>query len=212
MSRYNRYARELDSAFKKARDEYKAAYGKLQAAEKADSYVGQDVGKRAQAAADLIKAKEDFRVVGTRVWEEFNRTRDSLRVELEKEVRADGAVDPDAIDQNGLKLLEMGDLSADDFYALAEKYSDNLTMLRFVGKYAKDRAADLYDNPAERASLNLLAADCASGRVGVLKKWDDISGALNYCSGQAHRNTSPSALIKMADWWEKLSAEAVESF
>ena len=212
MSKYNRYAKDLDAAFRAARQEYAEAWDKFQAAKNAR---GQgDAMQRQRAELKYQQAELDFKEAEARIWPELNRRRAELRSKLERELRGDNAANPDAIDPNGMELLKSGILSADDFYSLVEKYDDNPTMLRFVARYAKEAADDMDRTQAkDRGALYQLAQVCSQGQGRTMRAWDDLSHIVDYCSGQTrNRRDTPTHTISMGKWWEQLSGEIVENF
>jgi hypothetical protein len=214
MSKYNRYAKDLDAAFRAARQEYENAWDKLQSAKDARSLSGGGAIDRQRAELKYQEAELAFKEAEARIWPEFNRRRAELRASLERDVRNGGLADPDAVDLNGMKLLESGTLSVDDYYSLAEKYDDNPTMLRFVAKYAKEAADDMDSTQAkDRGALYQLAQVCSQGQGRTMRAWDDLSHIADYCSGQARaKRGTPAHTISMGKWWEQLSGEAVENF
>lgn len=212
MSKYNRYAKDLDAAFRAARQEYAEAWDKFQAAQNAR---GQgDAMQRQRAELKYQQEELDFKEAEARIWPDFNRRRAELRSQLERELRGDNAANPDAIDANGMELLKSGILSADDFYSLAEKYDNNPTMLRFVARYAKGAADDMDSTQAkDRGALYQLAQVCSQGQGRTMRAWDDLSHIVDYCSGQTrNRRDTPTHTISMGKWWEQLSGEIVENF
>ena len=214
MSKYNHFAKELDAAFKVARQEYVEAWDKLRAARDAHRMAwGGDI-ERKRAELEYQEAELAFKEAEARIWPEFNRLRADLRAKLESEVRGGSLADPDAVDLKGMKLLESGTLSADDFYSLVDKYDDNPTMLRFVAKYAKETADDMDSTQAkDRGALYQLYRVCSQGQGRTMRAWDELSHIADYCSGQARaRRDTPAHTISMRKWWEQLSGEAVENF
>lgn len=212
MSKYNRFAKDLDAAFRAARQEYAEAWSKFQAAKGAR---GQgDATQRQRAELQYQQAELDFKEAEARIWPEFNRRRLELRSQLEREVRGDGLADPDAVDLNGMKLLESGELSVDDYYSLVARYDDNPTMIRFVAKYAKEAADDMDSTQAkERGALYHLAQVCSQGQGRTMRAWDDLSRIADYCSGQSRaRRDTPAHTVSMGQRWEQLSGEAVNNF
>lgn len=212
MSKYNHFAKDLDAAFRAARQEYAEAWDKFQAAQNAR---GQgDAMQRQRAELKYQQAELDFKEAEARIWPEFNRRRAELRSKLERELRGDNAANPDAIDPNGMELLKSGILSADDFYSLVEKYDDNPTMLRFVARYAKEAADNMDRTQAkDRGALYQLAQVCSQGQGRTMRAWDDLSHIVDYCSGQTrNRRDTPTHTISMGKWWEQLSGEIVENF
>ena len=212
MSKYNRYAKDLDAAFRAARQEYAEAWSKFQAAK--DARGQGDAMQRQRAELKYQQAELDFKEEETRIWPEFNRRRAELRSQLERELRGDNAANPDEIDPNGMELLKSGILSTDDFYSLVEKYDDNPTMLRFVARYAKEAAGNMDGTQAnDRGALYHLAHVCRDGRTRTLRVWDELSRVADYCSGQAReRRDTPTHTVSMGKRWEHLSGEIVENF
>ena len=214
MSQYNRFAKDLDAAFKAARDEYAAAYNAVEQARKAMQDAGSDALKRQIATLQLQEAENSLRKETARIWTEFDAKAADLRRALETELKTSGLADPAAVDGNAVELMKTGVLSADDYFNLAEKYDGNSTMLKLIGHYARE-AAGSADDRKDKVALTVLAQDCAKGTGKTLKAWDDMMTAANYCSGRggsgSQRNT-PAHTISMGELWEQLSGEIVESF
>lgn len=224
MSKYNQYAKRLDTAFKTAREEYKEALNKLQAAQKAntdaqawraETYRGENDLRRQRARAQLLEAEHTFKAAESRVWAEFDRQKEEIRRDLESEVRATSTVDPDAIDTNALELLKSGILTADDVFSLVDKYDSNITMLRLISKTAKELADDKNTDTATRGQLYMLCSRIRNGRNSTMRNFDDLVEISNYCSGRGggglHRAT-PAHTVAMAGKWEELSGNTVENF
>lgn len=214
MSEFNHFAKELDAAFKAARDEYAAAYNAVEQTRKALQDAGPDALKRQIAALQLQEAENKMRTEPARIWAAFDAKAADLRRALEKEVQASKCVDPTAVDSAGVELMKSGILTADDYYSLAEKYDGNVTMLRLLSKYAADAATDA-DNRKDRVALTVLSQDCAKGTGKILKEWDNMMTVANYCSGRGYsgnRRITPSVTLSMGEWWEQLSGEIVENF
>ena len=214
MSKYNHFAKDLDAAFKAARQEYVEAWNKLQEAEDARRTTSGGDLERQRAELKYRDAELVFKEAEARIWPEFNRRRTELRASLERDVRNGGLANPDAVDLNGMKLLESGTLSVDDYYSFVERYDDNPTMLRFVAKYAKEAADDMDSTQAkDRGALYHLYQVCSQGQGRTMRAWDDLSRIADYCSGQSReRRDRPTLTISMGKKWEQLSGEAVENF
>lgn len=223
MSKYNTYARQLDTAFRSARDEYAKSYAELQAAQQANEDAGawrpdDDAANKqlrvATTALELNKADAAFKITETKVWPEFDARCKELRKELEKDVQKDGLANPDAIDANTVELLKAGVLTVEDYYSLAERYEGNSTMLRLLGKYALDESIASGDIK-EAAALRMLSDNCKNGAGAVLRAWNELEGLASYCSGRGgNRNaaTSPDMVVSMGKWWEELAGQAIENF
>ena len=184
MSKYNQYAKRLDTAFKTAREEYMEAWNKLQAAQKAntdaqawraETYRGENDLRRQRARAQLLEAEHTFKAAESRVWAEFDRQKEAIRRDLESEVRATSTVDPDAIDTNALELLKSGILTADDIFSMADKYDSNITMLRLISKTAKELADDKQHTDAKtRGLLYTLCNQIGNGKNSTMRNFDDL--------------------------------------
>jgi len=223
MSKYNTYARQLDTAFRSARDEYAKSYAELQAAQQANEDAGawrpdDDAANKqlrvATTALELNKAEAAFKITETKVWPEFDARCKELRKELEKDVQKDGLANPDAIDANTVELLKAGVLTVEDYYSLAERYEGNSTMLRLLGKYALDESIASGDIK-EAAALRMLSDNCKNGAGAVLRAWNELEGLASYCSGRGgNRNaaTSPDMVVSMGKWWEELAGQVIENF
>lgn len=223
MSKYNTYARQLDTAFRSARDEYAKSYAELQAAQQANEDAGawrpdDDAANKqlrvATTALELNKAEAAFKITETKVWPEFDARSKELRKELEKDVQKDGLANPDEIDANTVELLKAGVLTVEDYYSLAERYEGNSTMLRLLGKYALDESIASGDIK-EAAALRMLSDNCKNGAGAVLRAWNELEGLASYCSGRGgNRNaaTSPDMVVSMGKWWEELAGQAIENF
>ena len=223
MSRYNTYARQLDAAFKTARDEYAEAYSSLEQARQADTDAkawkpnDNEEDKRlriATAALELNKADAAFKIAESRIWPEFDAKCKELRKELEKDVQKDSLANPDAIDANALELLKSGALTVEDYSAFSEKYSGNSTMLKLVAKYALE-ASEKTDDVKDAVALRILSDNCKTGMGTVLRAWNELEGVASYCSGRGGSSrsvTTPEHIISMGRHWETLVGQAIENF
>lgn len=223
MSRYSTYARQLDAAFRTARDEYAEAYSSLEQARQADTDAkawrpnDNEEDKRlriATAELELNKADAAFKIAEARTWSEFDMKCKELRKELEKDVQKDGLANPEAIDANALELLKSGVLTVEDYSAFSEKYSGNSTMLKLVAKYALE-ASEKTDDVEDAAALRILSDNCKTGMGTVLRAWNELEGVASYCSGRGGSSrsvTTPEHIISMGKWWEELTGQAIENF
>lgn len=223
MSRYNHFARDLDIAFRAARDEYAAAYDNLEQARQADTDAkawkpnDNEEDKRlriATAELELNKADAAFKIAEARTWSEFDMKCKELRKELEKDVQKNSLANPDAIDANALELLKSGALTVEDYYSFAERYESNATMLRVISKYALDASENADDNK-DVAALRILSDNCKTGMGTVLRAWNELEGVVSYCSGRGGSSrsvTTPEHIISMGKWWEELAGQAIENF
>lgn len=223
MTKYNKYAQQLDAAFRSARDEYAKSYAELQAARQANEDAGAwrpddsaaDKQLRVSVAAlELNRTEAAFKITETKIWPEFDAKCAELRKELEKAVQKDGLANPDAIDANTVELLKSGVLTVEDFCAIAKKHEGNSTMLRLIGKYALDESIASEDIKTA-AALRMLADNCKNGAGSVLRAWNELEGLAGYCSGRGgSRNapTSPDFAVSMGKWWGTLAEPVIENF
>lgn len=214
MSEFNHFAKDLDTAFRAARGEYTAVYNELTKAKENASAAGLDAVKKQIATFQLQEAEKKMRQEAARIWAEFDAKAAELRRALEKEVQTSNLADPSAIDSNAVELMKTGVLTVDDYFNFADKYSENATMLKLIGYYAKE-AADSTDDRKDRVALTVLAQDCAKGTGKTLKAWDDLMNVVNYCSGRGgsgNRRTTPGVTLSMGEWWDQLSGEIIENF
>ena len=143
MSRYNDYARRLDSAFKEARDEHARLVNDLNKAktelEHAKAWRPSESKQEKETAimrATVTYKDAENALRNSTAWESFNSKRSELRAALAAELQANSIVDPDAIDAAALKLLESGVMTSADYSAFAVKFDNNGTMLRLIARYA----------------------------------------------------------------------------
>ena len=194
MSKYNRFAKDLDAAFKTSRDAYAKAYSQYAQAERAakdaqrrapDDTNYSYALRKAETEVERVEKKELFEEVRKNVWSVFNSKRAELRAELEKAIAADCITDPAALDTNAVDLLDSGTMTA------AESAE-----------------------PKERAALNQVYSDCKDGNGAIMRLWDDISHVANLCSGQRYEgcNDSPAVIVEMGEKWDELSANVIENF
>ena len=224
MTRYNQYAQRLSTAFVEARTEYLTAWNKLQDAQKAErdaqawrqeQYRGENDLRRSRAKAALMTAEAEFKATAGHVWEEFDRQKAEIRADLENEVRANSTVDPDAVDQNALALLQSGIITADDIFSMVNRFDSNATMLRLVSRAAKELADDKNTDAKTRGALYVLCQRIGNGNNSTLRDFDDLATLANYCSGRGGGGTqrpTPSHTVTMAGKWEDLAGPAVENF
>ncbi len=221
MSKYNHFAKDLDTAFKTARNAYAKAYSQYAQAERAasdaqrrapdDTAISYEL-RKTRAEADRAEKKAAFEEVRKRCLSDFNRKRAELRAELEKAVAADCIVDPAALDTNAVYLMDSGTMTAADYAALVEKYDGNPTMLKLIA--ARAHAAAEGAETKERVALNQVYTDCKDGNGAVLRLWDEISRVANRCSGQRYEGCkdTPTSIVAMGERWEELTENVIENF
>lgn len=213
MTRYNSYAKQLDEAFKAARSAYSTAHSKLEdLREKTRN--AQNPAEKAHLSIELAAEQENFRNEDRRIWKEFDSKCAELKAALAEDVRKSSAATPEEVDSVALELMKSGVMTANDFTSFAEKYDGNSTMMKLIGHYAKE-AVETAPNRQDAMTLRILSNDCATGTGKILKQWNALETAANYCSGRGAargRKTTPSLTLSMGTRWEELSADMVENF
>lgn len=221
MSKYNRYAKDLRSAFVGARDRYATAYEKVQAAEaalvkaKADNthFLDVKMAKIGKAEAELRLAQSNFNTETDEAWREFNRAKQRLTDELAAAVKADRKLNPDTIDQNALELLKSGAMSADDYTDFINKYADNNAMLALIGKAAADVGNNEtrdYDERKPFMYAARLAKETADGTT--MTDWDNLCAMCDRLSGQSHGRGEPLYATRMNNAFEEMADPMIEGF
>lgn len=211
------YLKELDAAFKTAREAYMEAYTKYEKAEsgrksaaawKPEEYAGQNEARKFKADADFREAEANLRKVCYSAWGELKFVADRLRRELAEDVAGAGVVDPDAVDMNGVKLLELGGLSAADFAAMYGRYAGNATMQRMVISQARKAAEGMKDNNQERQTLNAFCYAHRSAENDVAQRFDALAETANICSGKIMNGTGRDVKYPhiISQRWEELTA------
>lgn len=221
MTKFNQYAKRLDTAFKEAREKhikaynvYKDAQERLDAVQRIQSeeYPGEKQASVFRAKADLVEAEKALRDARSSAWAAYDNQVQAIRRDLEQDVRISSTADPDDVDANTLELLKSGVLGADDYYTLVGKFDNNQTMLRLIAKYAKEAAAEANKDSQTRMALNVLCSEIGDGKNKTIRAFDDLCQMSKYCSGRAGGRYSDNHAINMAEKWEQLSSAAVEGF
>lgn len=222
MSNYNHYARKLNNAFLKAREMYVAAYDQLKTAQqrvedgktlKDRRFEGEADLERSMLETDLRRAELVFEQTSKNCWPAFNDIVDELTAELQEVVATDGMANPEAVDTDGLTLLQSGiALRPEELEALRVRYENNSTMLRVLAPYV-EKAFDAEQNLNKRKELAVTKNLISDGLDGVLRRWSDLLEAAKVCSGQSRdRQEDPSFITKISQKWEELTAATVENF
>lgn len=221
MSKFNKYARELDAAFKEAREKYSALYEAFTRAKDRldtanswfqETYTGERAVKQARAKADFQEAEMALRKDGENIWEAFMLRRSQLGYELAQAIKADNIASPDAVDNNALELLKLGVLTGDDMLAMAEKFDTNPTMLKIIAKYAGEAAQNA--DRADRGIFYAVADGCKNGSGKIMRAWEELASTTNYCSGigGGERKRDARFAVHMAEKWEELANALIENF
>lgn len=234
MSKFNRYARELDGAVKAYFERYKAAQQKVKDLDDKIEEVNEDIrefhrtgnadkewlakSRLAALQVNRKQAENEFSNVKKGNFEVHKQIKE-VRSRLEAECNAAFALDPDAIDPGFFTLLNSGFVKPADFEALwskAEK-AGNVTMLRLIADSAgheaeSQRSKGNYDAASK---LNALAAQSRNySTAGVLDRFDELGFVAKYALGDPQSPQSDRAFPNPVfyDKWDELCSEAIEAF
>lgn len=217
-TKFNKYARQLDELARAAFAEYTAAEDALKKA-KADaklhpekSHYGTDYDEPARVArckANLITAENNYRRAQDAL-QMKNEDVKKIRHELENDLLHHYAVDPTAIDDKVMKLLDSGIMKPHEYKMMMNKAqeSGNYTMQRLIAAAAKreaDRTGALSgnDSSADAVMLRAVAFGAPSTDGSAeLQAFDSLAFAFD-------RTSQNPAMI---DAWDSLTADAVERF
>ena len=215
MSKFNEYARKIDrmakESFKKyreAEEAYKAARDKMESYPKnRDGVLLPYVAQYARAQADFYEAQEVFRKE-QKLLAEHSKEMSKIREELETDLEDHYAPDPKSLDSNTLELLKSGALKSGDYERLLEEAKDteNYTMIRLIGRYAKEAAdEESRHNGNSPKSQELRAVSNMANQVGI----DDHMSVFDSLVDVYNRSVKNPGMI---DFWESLTSEIVENF
>lgn len=212
MSNYNKYAKDLNKAFLKAREAYKEEAKVLDIAERFAGK-GETDAERTASQERYNRAKADFRHSTRDIWGGFTSEARAIREALKQHVDRDNMADPRAIDTNALELLKTGTLSPAEFENIAGTFKENPTMSKLIAHYAAQQADSTAD-PLEKSKYNTVAVALRNAPNAVMEKFDALVQVADYCSGHGTQGSfnRSSYVQTMADKWESFAGEAVDLF
>lgn len=201
MSKFNKYAKELESITFEAVKKLKDAEEKERATQQALDLHPERRGfvdasydieyQRRKLAHD--EAKEELRNLRATVPEELRKATADIRARLKADTDYYFAVDPKQLQPEVMSFLESGMLNVNDYSKLMKvAISDNnVTMIRMIADRAK-KAADNTNNDRERLSLLAISEEASLYTTETyLAAFDSISSVSETCM----HNT------KIADHW-----------
>lgn len=219
MSRFNEYARRLDtlakesfSKYEQARTDYENASDKL--AQYPQHFGNKDIEyerKRLRAIADHSEAKAAFDVV-RREYADTVREVEKIRAELVNAIEADYIVDPATLDNNTLELMKSGVLKPADYERLMNDALEdkNHAMIRMIAKYAEEASKQLMESGLDQSTV-YHGRERLSAVINAAKRDDgrEYLEAFDYITEAYRRTVNNPSMIK---YWDQLTAEAVEGF
>lgn len=219
MTKFNKYASELDKIARAAFAEYQTAQERLSRAEtqrkqypmRQGAVTADYTAHSARAQADYAEAVAEVERVRRKMQEgEYQQQIANLRADLAAKVRDTYSVDPAQIDEKTLALLQSGIMGVSDFERLMNHAVNegNITMLRLACKYAGD-AADkrvantMYGNDDISKQLRALSmtGDQYTGSA-IIEGFDSLSYTFNRCAYNPF----------MISAWDEMTAGMVERF
>ncbi len=215
MSKFNQYAKRLNSTVKEAFDQYKNAEKAVKKTEQiyrdwCNEKIGsgdyEKLAKKSRAKANYEEAQSNLRVAGAylrSVRAEVGLIRDELAAAIDNAY----CVDPSKLDNNSIELLKSGIMGVNDYKNMlrSAQKADNITMIRIIGKYAEGMSveADRHNDIENRAEYNYIVDQCRQeDGSGFLKSFDSLANAFERCT----ENTS------MIDSWDGITSETIENF
>ena len=212
MSRYRKFAEELDNLARAKFKAYTDAESKLRSAElqrKAlPDYASQL--QRVEADYEVENAKRGLETAKLAL-ENVTDEVDEIRSRLADAVFEGYAADPAKVDTKTLALLESGILNVDEYKHIISqaKATNNSAMIRLAGKYAMSAAS---------AAEKEYGADHPKARelreVGLLSEVIDTKGEhiMNSFDVLASTLTTTAKNAAMIGDWDSLTADVIESF
>lgn len=219
MSKYNSFARELDTIAHEAFSEIEKLDNAVEAARKdvhenpgvhfMPKYPTEDMLKKVSAAKAARKKLSDaenarrrfFADYGAEGRAKYRKRIETVRQELSDTLDADFELNPDDLDMKAVKILESGGLSAKDYRGLLKKYENNQTMLRTIRKHLKGATeADLENKELRDVYLSDVIGRQAD--ESYLDTFDDLNSVFE-------RGLHSGVTRAM---WDDLTAEAIEEF
>ncbi len=216
MSRFNSYARKVDEiakaafeAYRKAEKDYKDAEAKAKQTPQRRGWAEAEyAAKAARAHADFLEKQKEY-IVAKRAFANSITQFAPIRRELAAAIDDAYSVDPAQLDADTLELLKSGIMTGSEYKKLLDqaKAANNPTMVRMIGKYAGDAAAERGEkygqNDPDARTLRLVEHDSRTFTGG------DHLAAFDAMVSVYHRCTNNPAMI---DHWDELNSAVVESF
>lgn len=225
MSKYNHYAKKLDTTFRAAQEAYEAEVQKLAAAQaardkafawSAEKAVGIEAdlqaAQRHAATIALQAAQEQFNKAARKIVEGYRISVTAMKEEVAQAVSAANLVDPAAVDSNALALLNSGIMTSSDYEHMCETFRDNATMRRLIGKYAHDAAEAKRDDRRESEALRAVYAEAGKESYCISDTFNAIADASIRYIGASAPERSKYCTDMQAHWNDGDIREAIENF
>lgn len=216
MSKYNEYAKRLDRAFQDVVQEYNDLILSVETAKRtvssyADARSGIELAKKEAAITMLNATKEEASRNSRKLFEQFYRDVDGLTKELKAAAAKEYAVNPANVDANAMELLKSGIMTSSDYVAMVERFSNNTTMLRLIGKYAEE-ARKTTEEVAERQQFALVMSDARNKSAGVVERFERLAKTAKTYSGGRLPDRAQYVQSMQKHWNEADIQTAIENF
>lgn len=170
------FEQRLTALYDTAKKQKSAALAQLQKAKKASK----ELKDKSAAEAACTAAERAYSAAVTDADATLNAGRAALRAEVKADIHKRSLANPDDVVPAAITLLDSGILSADDLLALADRYGDNATMLKFVMSCARQAvfAVSVARDHAEQDALGLVIDKCQSYLNADLIAFDRLAEEL----------------------------------
>ena len=172
----NTFEQRLTALYDTAKKQKSAALTQLQKAKKAC----QAMEDKAAAEAACTAAERVYSAAVADADAILNAGRAGLRMELKEAVHKQTIVNPCDVVPVAITLLDSDIMTADDLMALADRYSDNPTMLRLIMPRARQAmcTANTTRDHAERDALDQVIDRCLGYLNADLIAFDRLDAEL----------------------------------
>lgn len=173
----NTFEQRLTALYDTAKKQKSAALAQLQKAKKAC----QAMEDKAAAEAACTAAERAYSAAVTDAGAILNAGRAALRAELKEDIHKRSLADPNDVVPAAITLLDSDIMTADDLLALADRYSDNPTMLRLIMPRARQAmcTANTTRDHAERDALDQVIDRCLGYLNADLIAFDRLDAELD---------------------------------
>jgi len=210
MSKYNRFAQELDRLAKSKFSDYAAekivadsARELYEATPEKQGASAEYAAKAAKAKAQYLEKQADFERVKAALRDSMREV-DRIRADLERALADGFKAKTSDIDAGVVTLLSAGILTENEFSDLLDEYQQagNMTMARLTGAAAGKAAAVATTEESQRNLRMIAQRGMKNPAADYLRTFDN----LRYTYEKTSRNPS------MIGRWDELTAEAIRNF
>ena len=234
MTKFNRFAKQLDKVVKSYRSRYykaseavKQAQETLKKAEEENRHplkretLVQKIDRERmlfESRSNAEMANAEFEQIRG---ERFSvmATAEKLRAELAEEINKVYCANPSAIDPATMTLLSSGILTAQEYKTLSDSAisSENWTMSRLIAEHAKQALESNerhygWTHPDNTTLRNVINRASINDGRQILADYDALKDCVRYAfgdpSGVTHRNENPEVMAR----WEEITGQTIEEF